>query len=306
MSRCANVDILEYLNLRSRKYMARKRSDRYVIVMVLLAVSALSLSPAIAEQIQSQVGTVIFHLTGQATSLNATLGSLGAATLDLIGGIRGDGEGGSVLGNLTGRLQIVSVNYTVSDGSGSSNRLGEFALYGRSSAGELVLHGLIQNNSTVTVDAPPSRLSSIAYLALSGTMTMNRSIGSGLIVGLNQNVTSTNVGMNSTTVTKYEHPSSSSGNFTSQTETTTENATLNPSNSTTVSYALPGQNNTTITLTRLNNQSVTVLVTGTVANSTITQTTTTTVAETTITQISSAPAAYNTTVIVTNSTQSAP
>jgi len=273
-----------------------------MIVLVLLAVSALSFSPAFAEQIQSQVGTVIFHLTGQATSLNATLSSLGAATLDLIGRIRGDGEGGLVLGNLTGRLQIVSVNYTVSDGNGSSNRLGEFALYGKSSAGELVLHGLIQNNSTVTVDAPPSRLSSIAYLALSGTM--NLSMGSRLIVGLSQNLTSTNVGMNSTIVTKYEHPSSSNGNFTSQTETTTETATLNPSNSTTVSYALSGRNNTTITLTRLNNQSVTIVVTGTVANSTITQTTT--MAETTITRISSAPADYNTTFIVTNSTQSVP
>lgn len=47
-------------------------------------------------------------------------------------------------------------------------------------------------------------------------------------------------------------------------------------------------------------------LTGTVASSTITQTTTTTVADITVTQISSAPATYDTTVNVTNSTQSGP
>ena len=263
-----------------------------------------------ASSIQSQDGTVAFHLTGQATSMNSTPVSLGPTTLDLSGGIHGDGVGGLVIENLTGSLQISSTNYSIFNGNGNSNRRGEFAIFGQSSSGELVLHGTIHNNSTVVTDAPPSRLSSLAYLALSGSIAMSAAIGSVSSVELSQSVTSMNPGVNSTSVTQqYVSSSSSAANFTSQTEVSTENATLSVSNVTslsqTVAYALSGQNNTTVTSNQSNNQTITVYVSNSVAKSTITQTTTTTVAETTITQYSSVTIS-NSTVTVTNSTSSGP
>lgn len=288
--------------------MKRKQLGRHALILVLLAVSLFSVTPARADQIQVQVGTVVFHLTGQANSMNSTVGALGSAALDLSGGIHGDGQGGLVMQNMTGNLQIGSANYTISKGDGSSNRLGEFAIFGQSNSGELVLHGIIQNNITVTTNAPPSRLSSIAYLALSGSIALNISANSSVMIESSQNATSTVENRTSTSSsvnsTQQYAFSSSNANFTSQSAISTENATQNTSNVTTslsqtASYALPGQSNAAITTTQFNNQTITVYE-KTVANGTVTQTTTTTVTDTT-TQFSSAS---NTTVVVTNSTTS--
>jgi len=216
--------------------------------------------------------------------------------------------------NLTGDLQIGSLNYSIFAGDGKTDTLGNFMMLGESSSGELVLEGIVQHNSTVTTDATLSRLSSLAYLALSGSMMLTN-LGSGSVVSgeLNQNVTSTlenmrsvNPTANSTSLTQFEF-SSSVANFTTQTQTT-ENATLSTSNSTSFGQAapsatLPQQNYTTMTATQLNNHTITVYVSNAVANSTITQTTTTTVADTTVTQVISITVS-NTTVIVTNSTSS--
>lgn len=303
--------------------MKSKRIHQYAFVLVLLAVSLFSLTPARADQSQNQAGTVIIHLTGQATSMDNATGASGSATLDLAGGIHNDGNGGLLIQNLTGSLQIGSANYTISTGHGESNRLGRFVILGESSSGELILHGTIQNNSTMTTDSPPSRLSSLAYLALSGSMSVNNTgSDSAVNVELSQNATSTienstnmNTSANSTSeITQYESFTSSIANATSQTEISTNNttSTLTESivNSTslnqTVSNALPEQNNITITTTQLNNQTITVYVTNTVANYTITQATTTTVANITITQSSPSITVSNTTVIVTNSTTSGP
>jgi len=289
----------------------KRKLSHHALVLTLLAVSLFSITPAHADQIQGQIGTVVFRLTGQANSMNTPVGAVGSATLDLTGETHGDGEGGLVIGNLTGSLQIGSVNYSIFTGNGTSNRLGEFAIFGQSSSGELVLHGIIQHNSTVTTDAPPSRLSSIAYLALSGSMTLNISGNTSIMnVEATQNVTGTAENRSSTETsvnsTQYEYTSSSISNFTSKSEVSNEIATQSTSNTTslnqTVSYALPGQSNT---ITQFNSQTITVYTSETVANSTITQTVTTTVANTTITQISSVTIS-NTTIIVTNSTNSSP
>ncbi len=288
-----------------------KRSlSRHAIVLTLLAVSLFSITPAHADQIQVQIGTVVFHLTGQANSMNTTVGSLGSATLDLTGEIHGDSGGGQVIENLTGSLQIGSANYSIFTGNGKSNGLGEFAIFGQSSSGELVLHGIIKDNSTVTTDAPPSRLSSIAYLSLSGSMTLNITGNTIMNVEATQNVTGTaenRTSIGSVNSTQYEYSSSSISNFTSQqSEVSSETATQNTSNVTnlnqTVSYALPGQSST---IAQFNNQTITVHTSETVANSTITQTVTTTVADTTVTQFFSVTVS-NTTVMVSNSTSSSP
>jgi hypothetical protein len=299
--------------------MTRKGLDRYAFVFVLLAVSLFSFTPARADQIQPQSGTVAFHLTGQATSMNTTVGSLGSAKLDLAGGGFADGQGGLMIQNVTGNLQIGSVNFSIFTGDGKSDSLGELEMIAESSSGELVLHGTVQHNSTVTTDAPSSTLSSLAYLALSGSMTLgDTGSNSAMNVELSQNVTSTiemengtstNTSVNSTSeITQSESSTLSIANVTSQTEVSTENATLSVSNTTSLgqtipSPALPEQKNTTMTATQFNNQTITLYVSSTVANSTITQKTTTTVANTTITQVSSITVS-NTTVIVTNSTNS--
>lgn len=294
--------------------MNRKNSGRHVLLFTLITVCLLSVMPAHAAQNQVQAGTVSFHLTGQANSMNASATSLGSAVLDLAGGVYADGQGGLVMANVTGNLQIGSVNYSISAGNGTSNRLGEFAFFGQSNPGELILHGTAQHNTTVTTEAPPSRLSSIAYLALSGSMTLNLPTNMSLVNSdSSQNSTSTieNSMTTGVSVNSTQHESSSSSilNFTSQSGVITENATQIASNTTivsqTVTYALPGQSNTTIVPTQLSNQTVTVYISTTVADSTITQTTTTTIANTTVTQFSQVTVS-NTTVVVTNSTTSSP
>ena len=295
--------------------MKRERLNRYAFALILLLASLVSLTPARADQGQPQPGAVVLHLTGQATAMNNTVGSLGSAVLHLVGGGLGDGQGGLMIQNLTGDLQIGSLNYSIFAGDGKTDMLGNFMMLGESSSGELVLQGIVQHNSTVTTDATLSRLSSLAYLALSGSMTLTDMRSEAVVSGeLNQNVTTTlenmtslNPTVNSTSLTQYEF-SSSVANFTSQTQITTENATLSTSNSTSFGQAapsatLPQQDNTTMTATQLNNHTITVYVSNAVANSTITQTTTTTVADTTVTQVISITVS-NTTVIVTNSTSS--
>jgi len=294
--------------------MKSKKSARRTLLFALITVCLLSVMPAHAAQNQVQVGTVSFHLTGQANSMNGTATSLGSAALDLVGGVLADGQGGLVMANVTGNLQIGSVNYSIHAGNGTSNRLGEFAFFGQSNPGELILHGTVQHNTTVTTEAPPSRLSSIAYLALSGSLTLSLSTNMSLVDSQSspnststvENSMTTEVGVNST---QFQSSSSSILNFTFQSDMSTENVTQIASNTTivsqTVTYALPGQSNTTIVPTRLGNQTVTVYISTSVADSTITQTTTTTIANTTVTQFSQVTVS-DTTVIVTNSTTSSP
>jgi hypothetical protein len=296
--------------------MKRKGLDRYAFALILLAASLFSLTPARADQAQAQLGTVFFHLTGHATSMNTTVGSLGSVTLDLAGGSLDDGQGGLMIQNLTGALQIGSANYSISGGDCKSDVLGNFVMLAESSSGELLLQGTIQHNSTVTTDPTLSRLSSLAYLALSGIMRLTDTASWSVMNGeLSQNVTSTlenmasvNPNVNSTSLTQSESSSSSVANFTLQMQVSSENATLTASNITSLgqsvpSPTLPEQKNTTMTTTQLDNYTITVYVSITVTNSTITQTTTTTVANTTITQVSSITVS-STTVIVTNSTNS--
>jgi hypothetical protein len=253
--------------------MKRKELDRYAFVLVLLVASLFSLTPARADQDQSQVGAVVFHLTGQATSMNTTVDSLGSAILDLAGGGLGDGQGGLMIENLTGDLQIGSANYSIFTGDGKSDRLGELVMVCESSSGELVLQGIVQHNSTVTTDASQSRFSTLAYLALSGSMTLGGTASGSVMNGeLSQNVTSMventsiNSSVNSTSLTQSESSSSS------------------------------------LITTQFNNQTMAVYVSSTVANSTISQTTTTAVADTTITQFSSVT--VSNTTVETNSTNS--
>jgi hypothetical protein len=287
-----------------------KHLGRYAFVFVILTVSLFSFAPARADQVQSQVGTVAFHLTGQATSMNTTIGSIGFTTLDLAGAAYGDGEGGLIIGNLTGTLRIGSANYSILTGNGTTNRLGEFAIFGQSGSGELILHGIIQDNNTVTANGPPSRISSLAYLPLSGTMKLNITGTSEMNVELGQNTTRTVENMttyrsiNFTSLTQQYGISSAIAN--SSLYVSAQNVTLSTPNtispSQTVAYALPAPNST-ITTTEFDNRTITLYVSSTVANSTITQTTTITTADTTITQHASVTVS-NATVVATNSTNS--
>lgn len=302
--------------------MKRQLVNEYAIIMLLLTVSLLSFASVHADQ--GQTGTAVFHLTGQAAPFDNATGPSGSATLDLVGNVQGDGTGGLIIQNLTGNLQVGSENYTITTGHGDSNKRGEFVIFGETGSGQLILHGTIQNNQTVIVDSPPSRLSSLAYLSLSGSMSLD---------SVNDSITSMNVGQNSTSsivenytsvstngtseATQFESSSSSSltANITSLTEDSATSVIANQSltgvNSTTVtelsnetvSNVLPGPTAFTITTTQLGNQTITVYVTQTVANSTLT--TTSTAANATITQTTVTTVA-NTTVTVTNSTNSAP
>jgi hypothetical protein len=308
-----------------RTGMNRHLTDESAIMILLLTVSLLSFVPVRADQ--GQAGTVVFHLTGQATPFdNATTSPSGSATLDLVGNLQVDGNGGLAFQNLTGNLQVNSENYTITTGHGDSNKRGEFVIFGETGSGELILHGIIQNNQTVTVDSPPSRISSLAYLSLSGSMSLDYSTNESLMstsVSAGQNISSsiansdTSFTMNGTSeATQLESTSSVTANTTSLAEAASTSVIANQSltginNSTTVtelsnetvSNALPGPTAFTVTTTQLGNQTVTIFVTQTVANSTLT--TTSTVANATITQITVTTVA-NTTVIVTNSTNSPP
>ena len=271
----------------------------------------------------SATATVAINLSGQATPVENANGTTTPAMLNLIGTVERNGNGELKLQNLTGSLQIGSANYSISTGHGDSNKQGEFVIFGETSAGELILHGTIQNNSTVTVDSPSSRLSSLAYLALSGSMTVNNTgSGSAMTMSSSQNVTSTSeienktsiiTSANATSEITQQYGSSSplaTANVTSQFSTTnaTENAALTGDstmithlNNQTTSNAL--QTNVTVTTTQPSNQTITVYVTQTVANSTVTHVTT--VPNATITQTSVTTVA-NVTVTVTNSTTSGP
>ena len=292
--------------------MKRKAVDRYVFALVLVATAFFSLSPARADQAQPQLGTVVFHLAGRATSMNST-SSLGLASLDLTGGGLGDGQGGLMIQNLSGTLQIGFANYSIFTGDGKSDMLGNLMMLGESSSGELVLQGIIKHNSTVTTDATLSRLASLAYLALSGSMLLTEmpsgSATSGELtqnaVGTVGNFTNVNSSVNSTTATQSASSLSSVGNFTVQ--TSSENISLSESSATSLGQITPTlvmpEQNITMASTQFGNHTITVYVSSTVANITITETTTTTIADTTTTVVSSVTGS-NTTVTVTNSTTS--
>ena len=269
--------------------------DRYAFALILLATSLFSLTPARADQAPS-LGTISFHLIGQAISMNNTVGSLGSATLDLKGGSLGDGQGGLMMQNLTGNLQISSVNYPIFTGDGKSDVLGNLTMLGDSSSGELLLQGTIQHNSIVTTDPTLSRLASLAYLALSGNVMLSTASGSLTQLESNLNSTSTE---NLTGTDSAQLFSSSTVNFTSQSqivENVTQSTTSVNQNA---SYVMSGQGNGTITTTQFNNQTITVYMSSTIANTTITQTTTTTVTGEANTQ--SSTTLSNSTITVTNS-----
>jgi len=214
--------------------MRRKELDPYAFVLVLLVASLFSLTPVLADQNQNQVGTVVFHLTGQATSMNATVGSLGSAILDLAGGCLGDGQGGLMIQNLTGNLEIGSTNYPIFTGDAKSDNLGEFTMMGESASGELVLQGIIQHNSTVTTDAPPSRLSTLAYLALSGSMTPGHMTSESVTIEelSPNNVTAT--AFNNQTITVHVAITVANSTITQTATTTVEETTITVSNTTVI------------------------------------------------------------------------
>jgi len=199
--------------------------DRYAFALVLLVISLFTLTPARAEQAQPRPGAIVLHLTGQATGMNSTVGSLESAILDLAGGGLGDGQGGLMIQNLTGNLQIGSANYPIYAGDGKTDTLGNFMMLGESNSGELVLQGIIQHNSTVTTDATLSRLSSLAYLALSGSMTLGGILSGSEMTGADLNVTNTIESTTSVTFFAQTEASFSSTNVT-QLEVS-PNATLN-------------------------------------------------------------------------------
>lgn len=274
------------------KAMLQKQKRRYSLVILLLAVSLLSIAPTIALASQ-QTGTITINATGQATPIDHKETG-GAATLSLTGNVRTEGSDPLKISGITGSLQVGGNNYAIIGGQGESNNHGLLQINAMASGGsgkkqqfELVLHGNMQGGNVV-FDSHQSKLASMFFLSLSGSA--NVTLNTFSIVS-NSSSSSSSTSSNSTT-------SSAAPTVTqtvNQTVTETSNNTSTVFSNQTITQPL----NVTVTTTLPVNQTITLTETTTLGNSTITQTVTTTVANSTITETTTVA---NTTITVANTT----
>lgn len=274
---------------------------RYLLAIMLLAVSILTVAPSLsrADQ-QSQNGTIAINASGQGTPIDKK-STCGPATLSLSGSVNSEDNSQFKIKDITGNLQLGSNTFSISNGQGEANKKGTIQINAKSNGHgdhgyELVLHGNLQGTS-VNFDSKESKFSSLCFLSLSGQANIN--------VNSEQSSSNTSEGDGE------DHSSTSAA---LQTVTQTVTATQTVSNATTktefsnhtITESLSPPLNVTTTVTQLNNQTITITTTQTVANSTITQTSTTTVANVTITQNATITVANTTITITTNSTTSVP
>jgi hypothetical protein len=318
-----NIDILAAMpkGLPRVKDMKMSLKKQHAVAALILAISLLSLTPKLTladQQPQNQASTVIINVSGNATSTSN--GPSGATSLNLAGVGSKDVNQDLQLQNMTGSLNIGSVNFRVSDGHGSANSHGNIAIFASVSpnASQLFLHGTMQGNN-VTFISPESHLSSIALLTLSGNIKVNGATGNNTsadTIGTSSTVNSLQSSFASQSNSSFMLPGnvtveSLAANSTSavlvSNRTVIEAITVSTSNSTTLSQstnqttippALPSQS-VTVTVTQFSNH--TVSVTQRVANVTVTQTETTTVTNVTITQPNATTTATNSTITTSTS-----
>jgi hypothetical protein len=249
-----------------------------VLAFLLLAVAITAIAPAVtlADNNQTQNGTITINATGQGKPIYWR-SSCGPATLSLTGSVGSEGRGDHIkLNGLTGSLQLGNTTYQVLDGRGEANKKGMIQInahtngYANHHYYQLVLNGRMNDNQIV-FSPYASKLSSLCFLSLSGQVSI--STGS-----------STSTSTSSSSTTQPPGSGGGQGNVTI-TQTVTQTVT----------------NGTTTT--QFNNSTTTITVTSTAANTTITETVTSTVANTTITETSTTTVA-NTTITVFTTTNS--
>ena len=222
--------------------MESKPLNRLAFVTLLLMVSILSLTPALAHADQQASVTVVINATGEATPTNSGGNQLASLTLSGSGYINSNKW--VIIDNLAGSLKIGSTNYTITAGHGSVNTYGEIAIFADTNSGQLILYGT-ENGDGVTFDVP-SQLTSVASLSLNGSLNqMNGSASPASPVSNSTDAASANETPSSANITQ-------SGNTTqgptSITANSTHSVTLNTTSAT---------NSSVVTTTTVSNTSAT-------------------------------------------------
>ena len=282
----------------------------HMLAALLIAVSLIVLTPTPSHAAPvTQTQPVTINATGQATRITDS-GVAGPAALTLKANAYNDSNHLLQIQNATGSLQIGSTNYIITNGHGNANKFGDIFLVGDTSPdnGQLFLHGTLNGNN-VAFTSPESRLSSLASLALSGSMTSGTLLQSGTVVNSATSNSTASPMQPNKTLTQNTTLTKSQSNLPAAnvTQTTVGNATLagqvNVTESVSVSQSNSTSNsslsNQTIPYSPGTSSNVTVTVIHTVANVTITHTVTITVANVTVTQ-TNMTATVNATATVTN------
>jgi len=238
------------------------QKHRNTLALMILTVSLLSLAPTLTSADQQKQGWPMqINATGQATPLNEGRGTASPASLSLIGSAYTEGNGKLKIQDLTGHLQIGSVNYTLTNGQGGVNKQGDVEITaktnGENHKDELNLHGSLQGSS-IAFNSRESKLSSLYFLTLAGQagITMNTSTSLSKSHGGDD-------GNNRTTTVTYN-----------VTKTVNSTLTRTEFRNQTITQTVTALKNATVTPTRFNNQTITTTVTQTAANTTVTKTVT--------------------------------
>ncbi|HUK28912.1 MAG TPA: hypothetical protein VLV31_10845 [Candidatus Acidoferrales bacterium] len=312
----------------------------FTLAALILAVSLIALSPAPIHANGSPQTTqpITINATGEATKITDA-GISGPTTLTLKGSAYTDSSQTLQIQNATGTIQIGSTTYTLTNGHGSANKLGDvFVETDISSGGQLYLHGTLQGNN-VTFIAPESRLASLASLALTGPLITSSVSNSSLSDSENTSTTnsttavtkpSTTTANQSIVITSSNRTQSTKANSTQMARTnttltnasanipeltTTQISSLNSTLTSSTNMTQVGQmavngstasttssfSNSTIPFSLGTSGNVTVTVTQTVATITINHTVTVTAANVTVTE-ANATSTVNATTTVSTST----
>jgi hypothetical protein len=282
----------------------------YMLAALLIAVSLIVVIPIPSHAAPlTQTQPVTINAAGQATRITDN-GLSGSATLTLKANAYNDSNHLLQIQNATGSLQIGSTNYTITNGHGNANKFGDIFLIGDTNPdnGQLFLHGTLKGNS-LAFDSPASRLSSLASLALNGSMTTGTLLQTGPVaISATSNSTVSSMQSNTTLTRNMTLTTSQSNSVAANvTQSTVGNATLAGQGNVTESVTLSRSNSTstssssnqTIPYSPVVSSNVTVTMTHTVANITINHTVTVTVANVTITQ-TNMTSTVNATATVTN------
>jgi hypothetical protein len=247
--------------------------SEYALAALIIAVSLITLAPARAAP-SIQIQPITITASGQATRITDS-GISGPATLTLTASAYNDSTHTLQIQNATGTIQIGSTNYTLTDGHGNANTLGDIFVMADASqgAGQIYLHGTLQGNNVAFV-SPESRLGSLASLALNGAITTGNSPAtSPLGVGTASSSNSITIATESSTTTANAATNSSASNATQTTYSystihfTQSNMTM--ANSSVTLPAFNATQTTSMNTTQTSQTNVTALVRITGSNSTV-------------------------------------
>ncbi len=241
------------------------QKHRAALALMILTVSLLSLAPTLtsADQ-QNQGGPIQINATGQATPLNEGKGTASPASLSLTGSAYTEGNSELKIQNLTGHLQIGSVNYTLTNGQGNLNKQGDIEITAKTNEenhkDELSLHGSLQGNN-IAFNSCESKLSSLYFLTLAGQAS----------ISLNTSTSS------SKSYSGDDHDNNKTATVTNNvTKTVNNTLTKTEFHNQTITQTVTALKNATVTPTQFNNQTITTTVTQTAVNTTVTKTVTVT------------------------------